>query len=102
MPWFDGRLFSASLGEYGLRQHGRPGAIGGELQCDVSAILTNGAFHGISTSRKHPHLSLFAHLSFIGLSWVLISTVIKLARSDRRFLSYSLRYLGEVGLQRYF
>ena len=38
--WLDGRLFSAILNDCGLRQRGRSGAIGGNIQRDVSSILT--------------------------------------------------------------
>ena len=40
-PWLDGRLFSAILGDCGRRRRGRSGAIGGDLQRDVSTFLTN-------------------------------------------------------------
>ena len=36
-PWLDGRLFAATLGDCG--QRGRSGAIGGDLQRDVSTML---------------------------------------------------------------
>ena len=33
-----------------------------------SNLISAGAFHDISKNRKHPHPSLFAHFSFMGLS----------------------------------
>ena len=41
-PWLDGRLFAAILGDYGQRQYGQSGAIGGDIKRDVSTILGNG------------------------------------------------------------
>ena len=62
----------------------------------VEEIGTGAFFHDISTDRKHPHLSLFAHFSFTGFSWVLVSAVTKLAQSELWFLSYTLTNLQRV------
>ena len=53
---------------------------------------------------KNNNFSLFAHFPLyrVSISWVLVSAVTKLARSDQRFLRDSLGNFRGFGLQRYF